>query len=76
MDKHQQEEALRRFGRRLTYLRVLHNLTIAELGARSGIDPREIEQIESGEINFRIVPIINGLAQGLGIPPGELLQDM
>ncbi len=71
MDR-QEEEALRNFGQRLTYLREKQNLTIAELAARSGLDPGRIGQIEAGEVDFEIT-IILALARGMGLSPGQLV---
>ena len=67
------EDALHKFGRRLTDLRERQKLTIAELAARSGLDPQHIIQIEAGQIDF-LVTDIYALAQGLGMTPGQLLE--
>ncbi len=68
-----QEDALRKFGQQLTYLREQKNISIDELAIRCGLDPRQIGRIEAGEVDFPLTTII-ALAAGLGVPPGELLQ--
>ena len=46
MDK--QQDALRKLGRRLTYLRQQQDLTLAQLATRTGIDSRELVTAGAG----------------------------
>lgn len=71
MDR-REEESLRKFGQRLTYLREKQNFSIVELAARSGLDPAQIEQIEAGRIEPEVTVIL-ALVRGLGVPPGQLV---
>ena len=66
-------DAWRKFGRHLTDLREQQKLTIAELAARSGLDPQHIIQIETGQIECRLTDIY-ALARGLEMRPGQLLE--
>jgi transcriptional regulator with XRE-family HTH domain len=70
MDK--QEDALRVFGRRLSQLREQRGISVAELATRTGLDPRDIADIEVGERDIPITTIFR-LAAGLGIAPAQLL---
>jgi len=70
-----QEEALREFGRRLTWLREKQELSIAELAVRCGLDTLKIIQIEAGQVDFPVTVIL-ALARGLGVPPDELLETL
>jgi transcriptional regulator with XRE-family HTH domain len=74
MDR-QEGEVLRRLGQRLTEIREKQELTIAELAARSGLDPRLIGQIEAGQVDFEVT-VVFALAQGLGLSPRELLKSL
>ena len=71
MDK--KEEALRQFGQRLAALRQQKGLTIRELADASGLEFRQVQEIEQGQINLLFTTLI-ALAKGLGITPGELLR--
>ena len=70
MDRH--ENALHKFGRRLTRLREERQLTIPALAALTGLDPRNITAIEAGEIDPQITTIFV-LARALGVEPDELV---
>ena len=74
MDR-REEESLRKFGRRLTYLREKQNFTISELAARSGLDPGMLEGIEAGRVDPEVTMIF-ALAGGLGVAPGELVDGL
>ncbi len=70
MDRH--ENALHKFGRRLTRLREERQLTIPALATLTGLNPREITAIEAGKIDPKITTIFV-LAGALGVKPDELL---
>jgi transcriptional regulator with XRE-family HTH domain len=67
------EKSLRRFGQILTALREQRNLSVRDLASRSGLDPRQINRIEAGNVNIHFTTIL-ALARGLGITPEELLE--
>jgi transcriptional regulator with XRE-family HTH domain len=62
----------RRFGRRLTTLRVAHGLSGEQLAEAVGLDPDELEAVERGERSLSI-DWLPGLAEALGVAPAELL---
>lgn len=68
-----QQDALRRLGRRLTELRRQKQLTPDQLAATTGLNIPEITAIEAGERDPPITTII-ALCHGLGVSPGELLR--
>ena len=74
MDR-REEDILRKLGQRLTYLREKQNLTIAELAARSGLDPDIIGKIEAGGVDPALV-VIFALVEALDVPPGELVDGL
>ncbi|MBS1662096.1 MAG: helix-turn-helix transcriptional regulator [Bacteroidetes bacterium] len=65
------EKTLKEVGRRLAELRQQQSLSVAELGARSGIDSQLIERIEAGQVDFEIT-VIFSLVEGLGVRPRDL----
>jgi transcriptional regulator with XRE-family HTH domain len=65
-------EALRAFGRRLAILRKQKDLSVRQLAAASGLDYRQIQQIEAGKVNFLFTTIL-ALAKGLEVNPNRLL---
>lgn len=69
------ESPVRRFGRRLRFMRERQQLTIEELAARSDIDPRQLARIEAGDVNILFTTIL-ALARGLDISPEELLDSV
>jgi len=69
------EKSLRRFGQLLTVLREQRNLSVRELAAHSGMDPRQLTRIEAGNVNIHFTTIL-ALARGLGITPEELLKSL
>lgn len=69
------EKALRRLGQLLTDMREQRNLSVRELASRSGLDPRQIDRIEAGELNIHFTTIL-ALARGLEITPEELLRSL
>jgi transcriptional regulator with XRE-family HTH domain len=69
------EKLLRRFGQLLTEMREQRNLTVREVAARSGLDPRQLTRIEAGDVNIHFTTIL-ALARGLEITPEELLKSL
>ncbi|HUB60639.1 MAG TPA: helix-turn-helix transcriptional regulator [Puia sp.] len=69
------EKALRRFGQVLTDMRKQRNLSVRELATRSGLDLRQLERIEAGDVNIHFTTIL-ALARGLEITPEELLRSL
>jgi transcriptional regulator with XRE-family HTH domain len=69
------EDALRRFGARLSMLRQQKKMTIRDLSLASGLEPGQIERIEEGKVNFLFTTIL-ALAKGLDTDPGELLETL
>ncbi len=67
-----QEDALLKLGRQLTHLRETRQLTIPELAALTGLEPRDIATMEAGEIDIRITTIFI-LAGALGVTPDKFL---
>jgi transcriptional regulator with XRE-family HTH domain len=61
------------FGRRLRALRKLRMMTQEKLGERAGVSGKLVGQIERGDGNPTL-DVIAGLAAGLDVDPGELLQ--
>ncbi len=61
------------FGRRLRALRKLRMMTQEKLGERAGVSGKLVGQIERGDGNPTL-DVIAGLAAGLDVEPGELLQ--
>jgi transcriptional regulator with XRE-family HTH domain len=61
------------FGRRLRALRKLRMYTQEKLGERAGVSGKLVGQIERGDGNPTL-DVIAGLAAGLEIEPGDLLQ--
>jgi transcriptional regulator with XRE-family HTH domain len=61
------------FGRRLRALRKLRMFTQEKLGERAGVSGKLIGQIERGDGNPTL-DVIVGLATGLDVEPGDLLQ--
>ena len=61
------------FGRRLRALRKLRMFTQEKLGERAGVSGKLIGQIERGDGNPTL-DVIVGLAAGLDVAPGDLLQ--
>ena len=71
----EQDDLLRKFGRRITHLREQLGLTIDELAARSGVGAEEIALIEGGEIDFQVT-VVYALARGLGVKPAQLVEGL
>jgi len=63
---------LQDLGRRVRALRGEHGLTLRELSARSGLSPRFLVQVESGEGNISVRNLAS-LAAALGSTPAVLL---
>jgi transcriptional regulator with XRE-family HTH domain len=61
------------FGRRLRALRKLRMFTQEKLGERAGVSGKLVGQIERGDGNPTL-DVIVGLATGLDVEPGDLLQ--
>jgi transcriptional regulator with XRE-family HTH domain len=61
------------FGRRLRALRKLRLFTQEKLGERAGVSGKLVGQIERGDGNPTL-DVIAGLAAGLDVEPGDLLQ--
>lgn len=61
------------FGRRLRALRKLRMFTQEKLGERAGVSGKLVGQIERGDGNPTL-DVIVGLAAGLDVEPGDLLQ--
>jgi transcriptional regulator with XRE-family HTH domain len=61
------------FGRRLRALRKLRMYTQEKLGERAGVSGKLVGQIERGDGNPTL-DVIAGLAAGLDVQPGDLLQ--
>ena len=61
------------FGRRLRALRKLRMMTQEKLGERAGVSGKLVGQIERGDGNPTL-DVIAGLAAGLDVDPGEMLQ--
>jgi transcriptional regulator with XRE-family HTH domain len=72
---HRKEDAMRKFGRRLAALREQKGLSLRELAVSSGLEYRQVVQIEAGKVNLLFTTIL-ALAKGLGIPPGQLLETL
>lgn len=63
------------FGDRLRDLRHQLSVTQEGLALRCGLDRSYVGQVERGERNISLENIYR-LAEGLGIPPGELLVEL
>lgn len=63
------------FGRNLAYCRRRAKLSQEELSVRASLHRTAVGQIERGERIARVDTLIK-LAGSLGIPPGELLDEM
>jgi transcriptional regulator with XRE-family HTH domain len=61
-------------GSRLASLRKEHNLSPAELSARSGVGEDEIKAIETGRVSPSIAPLVK-LSRALGVRLGTFLDD-
>lgn len=62
----------RTFGANLRRERIRRGLTLAALAAAAEVQDSEIGRLERGQRDPRLTTILR-LANGLGIPPGELL---
>ncbi|MEQ1624524.1 MAG: helix-turn-helix transcriptional regulator [Sediminibacterium sp.] len=63
---------LEQFGKHLSKIRKKKGLSMRELAARCDIDYAKISKLENNKANVTITTLIE-LAEGLGIPPKELL---
>jgi transcriptional regulator with XRE-family HTH domain len=62
------------FGRRLRVLRAEQGVSQYGLSRSSGVHPTEVSRMERGERDPRLTTILR-LADGLGVPPGALVED-
>lgn len=67
------EDRLRAFGDRVRELRKAKGLSQEELGERAELHRNFVGMLERGERNPTLVTLFR-LADGLGVPPGELLR--
>jgi transcriptional regulator with XRE-family HTH domain len=63
------------FGQRLRELRAECSVSQEQLGRRSGIHPTAIGRFERGDREPRLRSILR-LAEGLGVKPGRLVDDL
>lgn len=63
---------LRKFGKRLSEIRIKKGLSLRELAALCDVDSSDIQKYESGTVNPTIATVAD-LAMGLGIHPKDLL---
>lgn len=66
------EKELKAFGERVRKQRVKMKLTQAALARRVGRTAADIERIESGLVNVKLVTLVR-LARALDIPPSDLV---
>jgi transcriptional regulator with XRE-family HTH domain len=69
------EEASRAFGVRLKALREEHGISQDKLADETNIHPTAIGRMERGKREPRLTTILK-LARGLGVKPGELLDEL
>jgi len=69
------EELFQKFGERVCAYRKKKGFTVAELAAAAGLEPSQIQKIETGKLNFHLSTIV-ALALALGISPAELLKGL
>jgi transcriptional regulator with XRE-family HTH domain len=67
------EEILRKFGERVTELRLRKNLSLRELAIAAGLERNKMQRIEEGKVNILFTTIL-ALAGALGITPEELME--
>jgi transcriptional regulator with XRE-family HTH domain len=58
----------------VTELRIIHQLTQAELARRSGVTERELEDVEAGTGEM-LIDTLSSLAEGLNVDVAFLLRD-
>lgn len=73
MNQQRRQDLLRKFGRRLAYIRSKKRMSLRHLGAASRLDPSDIVKYENGMVNPTLLTI-NELSRGLGIHPRELME--
>ncbi len=64
---------LKEFGTHIKQIRQTKGLSLRELSSECDIDNSKISKIERGGINVTLLTVIE-LAQGLDVPPMELLK--
>ncbi|MEO0899602.1 MAG: helix-turn-helix transcriptional regulator [Bacteroidota bacterium] len=72
-EKEDIQEFLTAFGKRVKELRKERGMTQVELEAKSGLDVRQIQRIEAGDVNFTIETLLR-LAKGFIIDLAKLLE--
>jgi DNA-binding XRE family transcriptional regulator len=65
--------AMRKFGRRLAFLRRQKGFSQRELAAAAGLEYRQVVAIEAGKVNLLFTTIL-ALAKGLEVTPDQLLE--
>jgi len=70
---HRNENAMRKFGRRLAVLRRQKGFSQRELAAAAGLSYRQVVAIEAGKVNLLFTTIL-ALARGLEVTPDQLLE--
>lgn len=66
---------LQKFGKRLKFLRLEHNLTQLELAEILDMSPNFIGMIERGERNTTVENVFK-IARALGIKPSNLFEEL
>jgi transcriptional regulator with XRE-family HTH domain len=66
------EDVLQKLGRRITEFRQEQQLSIDELATRSGLDIREIADIEAGKVDPSLTTLF-ALCRALGLSPSQLV---
>jgi len=72
MEARKKKEMLRKFGKRLSEIRIKKGLSLRELAALCDVDSSDIQKYESGLVNPTIATV-GDLATGLGVAPKDLL---
>ncbi len=67
------EKVLEKFGKHLTKLREMQEMSIRQFAATSGLEYSQVQRIEKGKVNLAFTTLIS-LAQGLSVEPSKLLE--